>query len=545
MKNTFNTWASICALGFVLALGGCKSESADPASLTTITGSATASSLDGATITAYDASGTAVSTNSTTSNGTFSVDILTSALSSNMYIKASGGNYSDEATGATTPLGSEGMSIFVKANSLSATSTVVNITPSTTILAVATENWASHHSTVTDLGTAYDAAATAFDNAFNYTPDMTVTPLVASSDQSASTNTAAKVAGMKVAGFSQLTTDVTGSSSTQAEMLKALGQDLSDGSLDGMSGTTALYVNGSSLPKDMAKRFGDALVTFTGSTKNLSGQTYAGMGDLPFFYTAYTSSYKVVYVPGSMSPMQGKSMFSLTITDLNGNALTTTPTVSLASTMGMPTKTHSTPIKGCTQSTTTTWSCTLYYLMASKMSSGNMGYWTLKPSITVGTTTETATFYPSVAMAMTDTERVSLKGVADTMTNMMGATVKRPYYLFKDTVTGSSNTFKVFVSAQASMMSFPAVTTSTTLNSGKSYQLAVSTIVLEASSDATTWVTMTNDGSGIFSTTSFSLTAGTQTTLYVRATINGEQKSTDGATASGTNAYGTFKVTPK
>ncbi|MDX2471897.1 MAG: hypothetical protein QNL04_15110 [SAR324 cluster bacterium] len=544
MNNRPKSWALLCAMGFALALGGCKTDTTDSSPMTTVTGSAMAAHLQGASIVAYDTKGTVVSAPTQTSNGAFSLEILTSVLSSNLYIKASGGTYTDEATGTTTTLAENGLSVFVKANTLSATATAVNITPATTIVAVATENWSENHSSVTNLNTAYTAALAAFTSEFNYTPDNTVTPLVATEDQSDSSDSDAKLAGIKAAGFSQLTDDVIGSPSGQATMLKALGQDLSDGSIDGLFGTTTLSLSNGTMPLDMAKRYGDALVTFTASDRNLSGQTYAGMGNLPFSYTAYTDSYKVVYIPGSMSPMQGKSTFSLTITDLDGDALSTTPTISLAATMGMPTKTHATPVTGCTQSTTTKWSCTLYYLMASKSSSGNTGYWSLKPSITVSGAKETAIFYPTVSMSMTDTARVALKGVDDTITDMYGDVISRPYYLFKHTVTASSNTFAVFLSAQEKMMSFPAVTASTTLNDGGTYELAVSTVVVEASLDASTWYTMANNGSGVFSTTSLSLTADTEDDIYVRVLVNGEQKSTDGATASGTNAYGTFTITP-
>ncbi len=126
---------------------------------------------------------------------------------------------------------------------------------------------------------------------------------------------------------------------------------------------------------------------------------------------------------------------------------------------------------------------------------------------------------------------------------------KRSYYLFKDALTGmtGNHTFNLFVAARESMMSFPAVSVDTVLSTGTAYALTANPMIVEVSSDASTWIVATDNGGGHWSATGIAgLVDDTQGTIYVRLTINSEQKTTDGATpaGNGTNDYASFTLTP-
>jgi hypothetical protein len=219
--------------------------------------------------------------------------------------------------------------------------------------------------------------------------------------------------------------------------------------------------------------------------------------------------------------------------------------------MHMATMEHGTPVDDCVESATAgVYDCTAYYLMASQMANGtSMGYWNLEVTIDNGTTEESAEFTPAVMMAMGDTVRGTLKGQTDMIANMgmMGET-QRTYYLFKDSVAGTTgnHTFNLFIAARETMMSHPAVSVGTVLNSGNMlYELTVSTMTVEVSTDGNNWIAATDNGNGHWSASGISgLTDDQQGTLYVRLTVNGEQKTTNGSAPAGENAYATFLITP-
>jgi hypothetical protein len=182
----------------------------------------------------------------------------------------------------------------------------------------------------------------------------------------------------------------------------------------------------------------------------------------------------------------------------------------------------------------------VYYLMAS---GATMGYWELK----VNLGGETTTFYPNVGMGMGDTSKATLKYSADTITSM-GTASARSYPVFKDSLTlmGGMGTLKLFIAAQESMVSWPALKTGLSLNSAA---FTVSTLTVEISTDSgTTWTAMTEQATaGHFTLTNIAgLTSGTQATILLRLTINGNvynNSSTGTAGGTATN-YATFLLTP-
>ena len=170
-----------------------------------------------------------------------------------------------------------------------------------------------------------------------------------------------------------------------------------------------------------------------------------------------------------------------------------------------------------------------------------MGYWKLTAKVSKsGASDESVVFYPAVGMAMTDTTRATLRSTV----LYSAASTKRYYYLFKDSVT--TDKVSLFLVTQESMMSFPALKTGTTYNSGGAYALTPSSITVEYSKDKTTWSAMASaSNDGHYSATGMGLTSGTAATLYVRVLLDGDGSvyATSDGTTTGT-AYATLTLTP-
>ncbi|MBE9504026.1 MAG: hypothetical protein IME96_07610 [Proteobacteria bacterium] len=212
---------------------------------------------------------------------------------------------------------------------------------------------------------------------------------------------------------------------------------------------------------------------------------------------------------------------------------------------------HGTPVDSIVDNGDGTYTCTVYYAMASAMSGMSMGYWELKVMIG-GMMGEAAFLYPSIMMDMSgDDVKAKLQGQADKIAGMGGMAMSRDYYIYNDGATQEmAGTHKVdlFIAAKESMMSFPAVSVSTILNEGDAtYELTVSTMLVEVSTNGTDWVSATDAGGSHWTATGLTgLTTDEAGTVYVRLTINGEQKTTNGSAPAddGTTAYATITVTP-
>jgi hypothetical protein len=505
----------------------------------TLYGSVFAAPVNGAGCVVKNTSGAILEGPETTgTDGSYSILVHEDYLTSDVLVECTGGSYVDEATGNTVSTAGK-LSVYIAANTL-ADGSQVHATPASTIIA----ELVSNH------GKSLSEAETLFSNAFGFSPDFGTAPTDATNPATGATDDEL-LAGLRAAAFSQMTTDLGLTAAQQFDLLTALAQDLSDGQMDGddMSGTVTIPGTSTMLTADIQNRFGNAMLNFRDGGNDMSGLANDKIGNLPFAKMAMSDNYRLEYVPGSMAAMQGKTQFQIKVTDAaTGMTPQSGLSLSLMPMMHMAMHMHSTPVEGCSESTTAgTYDCTLYYLMASQMMSGDsMGYWDLKVMIG-GMMGESAHFYPSVMMAMGDSTRATLKGVSDEINGMNGVE-NRSYYLFKSGLSGmtGNHSFQLFIAAKESMMSYPAVTTGGILNNGDAdYELAVSSVNVELSTDATTWVTATEDGNGYWTATGLSgLTDGTQGELYVRLTINGEQKSTDGNMASGANAYATFLVTP-
>ncbi len=562
MKQTSITTTTfkLSLIGLAALAASCGGgSSGDGVSTATISGAIVAAPVAGAQVSVVDESGnTVVAAVTTDGSGKYSFNIPVDGLAQALIVKSSGGRFTDEATSLKRDAGD--MSAYMPASSMSNGSSV-SVTPGTTIIARLVM---THRKSIAD-------AKTIFAEAFGYTPDVSIEPVDATETPTAGVSNEAKLAGLRAAAFSQLNRDLHLLVDQQFDMFKALADDLSDGVLDGVdvSGSAvSVGATGSVLPADIQNRFVMAMENFRDTTKGLdkTGLENNQIGNLPFARMALTTNYKIEYIQGMMAAMEGKTMFKLRITDKAtglvgqpGLTVTLMPMMHMADGMR-----HSTPNMNCVAASAGNgyYDCTTYYLMAGGMS---MGYWTLMVTATdTGAgTSESVTFYPKVMMTTGDTPKIILRGLmgagGDVIMDMTGE-AGRKYYVFKESLSGTTGAhdFTMFIAAMESMMSYPAVSGGTVLNDSTvpnppynpAYELPVTTMTVEVSTtptDAASWVPATDNGNGKWVAISVAgLVGGTTGTIYVRLTIDGQQKTTDGMTPAGdgTNDYGMFTVTP-
>jgi hypothetical protein len=522
MRSVFRYFISPLCLLTALTLWGCGGSSSTTPT-TAVSGAVFAGPAAGASVTVKTGAGAIVSGPVTTgSDGSFTIAIPTSALSSDLVFETSGGSFPDEATG-TSGVAMGALSAHIAGGSLSAGGHVT-VDPSSTVIQKLVKG-----------GMTRIAAEAAFGLAFGYTPDCSVKPAFAAMS-SASTMTQ-RLAGLRAAAFSQLAKDLGLPADKQFELVHALADDLSDGVLDGAkSGVAVTTASGTAIPADVAGRFAKAFAAFLTGGLNKSKLT-----STPFSTTFLTPSYKVEYVPGTMSATQGKTSFKIRLTNRSDGTPATGKAITLMPKMYMSTMSHAAPVDQVVESGTPgTYDCTVYYLMAS---GPGMGYWELKVMIGM----ESACFYPQVAMTMGSTARATLKGVSDTYPGMMGP-AKRTYYLFNGGLSGmgDSKTFQLFIAAadDSMMMSYPPVSPGSTLHDATNAAWTVSAMAVEASSDGgSTWTAGLDGGGGHWSVAGLA-GLGSGGTILTRITVNGEQKTTDGNAPAGANGYATFTIVP-
>lgn len=533
---------TIFKAAFVICLSiisfGCSSSSSDtPTATTSVSGVVFAGPASGSSVTVKNSGGVVVAGPVISgADGSYTVSIPNSELSSDLVIETSGGTYTDEATGTTgVQLGT--FSAFIEKNSVAAGANVT-VDPSSTIIQELVKG-----------GRTKTAAKAVFNDAFGYTPDYTIKPVFAC--MSSASTTPQRLAGLRAAAFSQLTNSLSIPTAKQHELILALADDLSDGVLDGKKtgGAVVVTTSGTAIPEDIGGRFGQALITFQmDSSKNKSKLTPDKIGDSAFHKVALTSSYKVEYVPvGSTRPTTGKSTFKIKLSNRSDASPATGKTVKVTPFMYMATKSHTSPVDtAITDNGDGTYSCNVYYVMSSAMSGMSMGVWELKVTID---NSESAYFYPVVDMAMGNTPLTKLSGVSDSIMGMAGIE-KRTWFLFSEDLVpdmGGTYSFKLFIATKEMMTSFPAVSTNSVLKNENKADWTVNPILVEASTDKNTWVTATETGGGHWTIPGLTgLTNGTAGKIYIRLTVNSEQKTTDGngVAADGTNSYQTFTVTP-
>ena len=502
----------------------------------TVNGSVFAAPVSSASVLAKDVSGNILAGPVTTdANGQYSIEIKESDATREIIFESSNGTFTDEATGQSTTAGS----LSAYANSGVSAGTELHLTPSSTIM----------NQLINQHGMSYANAGTTFAAAFGYTPDNAIAPTDATAPM-AGASTEQLQAGLHAATFSQLANNLQLTAAEQFQLFTALAQDLSDGTLDGVDGSGDVNISGTAINLDASiqNQFSYALIAFHQGNGSNSGLLNTQLGDIVAGNIATTSSYIVEYLPTMMGPMEGKSSFKVRITDHAGTAQTGLA-VSLMPMMYMESHMHSTPLGSVTNNGDGTYDLEIYYLMGSSMMSGmSMGYWQIKVLVG-GMMGEMAYFYPDVMAAMGDTARAILKGQATGTDKIAGMTMDmpRPYTIFNEGVTGTTGNHDVsfFVAARETMMSYPSVNTNTVLNAGNAYELTVASITVEVSTDASNWTTANETANGHYAVTGLTdLTDGSAGEVYVRLSVNGEQKTTDSSSVSGMNGYATFTVTP-
>ena len=519
--------------GIGLAACGGSSTGGSDTSTTGVSGTVYAATIQGASVTVKTKSGTTVAGPvQTGSDGSYTINIPTSNLANDLIVESTGGTFTDEATGATGVTGGA-MAAYIAGGSLSSTANKAYVTASSTIV-----------KKMVDDGQTFTAANTEFNSTFGYTPDTTKKPDTASTATDATQKAEEKLSGFREAVFSQFTKDLGLTQDHQFDLINALASDLSDGTLDGMHGTTAVVISGNqNLPMNVQNKFETATTNWLGNTNNTGGLMAGDLAALPFSKMAMTTTYMVTYVPGTMAASASKTAFQLKVASKTTSAAVSGLSITLTPTMHMSMMTHTTPVDGCTESSTAgAYDCTVYYLMGSGM---GMGYWDL--IVTVNG--ETADFYPSVSMAMgTDTVSQTLRFSTDTFSSM-GTTTVRPYLIYKDSLTagmGGTYTWNLFIAARETLTSHKGLYTGLSLNSGA---FTVNTLSVQASTDGTTWANMTENSThhGRYSASGLTgLTSGMSGSIYVRLVINGNSYNNGSTGVAGGAAlnYGIFTVTP-
>jgi hypothetical protein len=537
----------VLLLSAFIMINGCNDSndgSQDSENLT-VSGSVFASPVASASVTVKDVNGNIVAGPvSTNGNGNYHIEIPNEAVNSALVFESSGGAFADEASG-DADVAAGVMAAHVTANTLSA-GAQVHMTPGATVV----QRLVSEH------GYTYSEAENTFNNAFGYIPDCALAPTSAVNPDADADDTQ-KLAGLRAAAFSQLALKLGLTSAQQFDLYASLADDLADGSLDGQGEAGAVPIGSTQqvLPEDIHNQFVQALLEFRSGGNDHTGLANNAIGQLPFAKVALTDSYRAEYIPGTMGAMEGKTQFTLSVTDRGTGDPVPGLDIMLMPMMNMAMHQHSTPVDSITDNGDGTYSASVYYLMASSMMNGmSMGYWQLTAKLG-GVNGEPAVFYPKVMMNMgSDSVQARLKGQDDLIPGMgMGDTVmpeNRTYYLFNNGISGSTDdhTFHLFIAAKESMMSYPAIETGLTLNAGDvDYELVIASVMVQVSSDASTWVDATEEGNGHWSAAAISgLTDNVQGILYVKLSVNGEQKTTDGnaPAGDGSNDYAMFSLTP-
>jgi hypothetical protein len=492
-----------------------------------VTGTVLAGPASGASVTVKTALGAVIAGPVTTgSDGSYTISVPTSTLSSDLVFEASGGTFTDEATSTTVTMGT--LTCLVTSGALS-TSSYVTIDPSTTIV----------QKMVALTGSTKTAAENYFKTAFGYVPDSSLKP--AFTNMSTNSTIAQRQTGVRAATFSQLAKDLGLTPVQQFDLIQAIANDLSDGVLDGKKSTAAVTIgSGMALPSDITNRFNSAIVSFVKSPVNKSKLTIDKLGTTPFVKVSYTPSYKVEYIAGMMPSAMGKSMFTIKVSNLATGTPAAGKAVVLKPYMHMATKDHVTPVENVIDNGDGTYSCTLYYVMSTYMANGlSQGVWEIK--VLIGN--ETAYFYPDVAMTTGTTALTKILGVNDFILGLAGVE-NRTWFLFNDGLTVNTGTFKIFLATKENLENFPAVTVGSQLKDKNGALWAVNSIVIQVSTDKTNWVNATDNGAGHWTVTGLTALPAVSGSIYAKLIVNGEQKTVDGMAiaANGMNGYQTFFV---
>lgn len=504
---------------------------------TNVSGSVIAGPTSGSSVTVKSAAGIIVAgTVFTATDGSYTIAIPSSALTSDLVFEASGGSFPDEAT-STTGVSLGTLSAHITAGSLTSGANV-SIDPSSTIIQRLVAGGKSRTQAEAD-----------FLAAFGYKPDTTVKPAFATI--SSASSPPQRLLGFRAAVFSQLTKDLGLLPAQQSDLIKAIAEDLSDGKLDGKKGGTLLTASAlaalgipgiSTYSEDISNLYAASFITFMASANNKCKLTAAQINAPPSGTVSLTSTYRVEYLPPAGGDIVSKNTFQLKITSrstglpVGGLAASIILQPDMVMKMVMGTVWPNAVVES---STPGTYSGTVYYSMAT---TGLSMYWKL--SVRIGA--ETAVFYPNIAGFKTGN---TISSKFSSGTDITTGTTKRSYQVWRDPLAGTDSTydFTLFVSSTDGPITFPVY-------AGQSWTtapLALSTITLLASTDGATWVAMTPVGtnSGRYTARGLNLMLGMSMPVYIKLSINGNIYTSNGAvydngTGITSNAVQTFSVAP-
>jgi Putative Ig domain len=484
------------------ACGGSGDSGSSPTA--TVSGTVFAGPASGAKVKVKSVFGnfSATTTGSTDGTGSFTINLPATELSHDLTFETSGGTFPDEATATPVSLGT--LRAYVPASRLTSGSQVT-IDPASTII----------HKLVMG-GKNFTDAQRYFSDAFGYTPDISVKPVFANTSTVSNSNQ--RLAGLRAAAFSQLTKDLYNDPTRQFDLIQALADDLSDGTLDGKKGNNTI----SALPSDIGNKFGQAFINFAGGTNNKCKLAPAP----PFNKVAVTSSYRLEYVTGATGDVAGKTAFQLKITNRSDGS----PATGLATSIVLNPLMVMTSMSGGTNwpnqvkesSTPGTYDAVTWYSMATTDMSM---YWKL--SVKIGS--ETALFYPTIAPV---SNGVTVRNTFKYSGDKTSATAVRSYSVWRDTPTagtGGTYDFTLFLSTTDAGNSLP-VTAGTQLTVNP---LTISSVTLQASGDGSTWTSLTpvDATSGRYKATGLTNLNGK---IYVNMALNGTVYTQDGNPAANT-----------
>jgi hypothetical protein len=251
----------------------------------TITGTVLKGPVSGASVTAFaitgGSKGAQVGAGTTDSTGTFRLSI--GDYAGPMMIQASGGTYTDEATGATmTMQPGDDMVGLVSSMEAGASTPDIRITPLTTMASARARNMAGGMSAA-NIATA-NAAVGQYFSVSDILHVMPMDPTAAGSTGGSDAN--ARNYGMSIAAMSQYAQTIGMTSSSG--IVTAMADDASDGVMDGMMGSSPISMAGMGGMMGggmMATSAGTtglatAMSGFVGSSRNRSGVTATDMQPL-------------------------------------------------------------------------------------------------------------------------------------------------------------------------------------------------------------------------------------------------------------------------
>jgi hypothetical protein len=263
----------------------------------TMAGTAFMGSMSSGTVTAYAVSngtmGPQIGVSSVDASGSFSIPL--GAYAGTVMLQMTGGSFMDEATGTTmTMQAGDVMTSCVPSVAAGATTTGVHVTPLTSMAQARAQNMAGGM-TAANVG----AANTAVGNYFMVGDILMNTPMdpaMAGSGTSATQDM--KNYGMSIAAMSQYARTV-GMTASSSGMVTAMMKDASDGTMNGMMGSTSITMGGMTGGGMMGGKMqstagttglATAMSAFVGSTMNKSGVPMAEMQTLANRLSASTGT---------------------------------------------------------------------------------------------------------------------------------------------------------------------------------------------------------------------------------------------------------------